>query len=151
MAKVPRTERAPDPGGRRVRVVMFQSRFVHKILSGEKRQTIRRLGKRNPPAVGERLSLRFWTGSPYRSPQSKIANAVVVQVRKIQVDVLLKADECVAIVASNGVLTSEEMQRLAMADGFDGVWQMVAWFRDNHGLPFEGHEIRWRLARKEAA
>lgn len=53
-------------------VLMCQDQFVPKILDGSKLTTIRRIRKRGNPKPGDILSLRRWTGKPYRSKQEEI-------------------------------------------------------------------------------
>ena len=43
-------------------------------------------------------------------------------------------------------LFSERLQA-ARADGFASVHEMAGWFKDQHGLPFDGWLITWRLNR----
>jgi hypothetical protein len=51
-----------------MKVLMFQPRFAPLVEAGTKTQTIRPV-RRRPIVVGDELSLRAWTGLPYRSPQ----------------------------------------------------------------------------------
>ena len=41
-------------------------------------------------------------------------------------------------------LTYEEMNSLALADGFESLWDFLNFFRDTHGKRFEGQLIHWK-------
>lgn len=105
-------------------VIMFQPQFHKAVESGEKRQTIRPPRKR-PIKAGQELSLRAWTGKPYRSAQREIKKAVCQSIEPIRIDETFSDDD--------------EARR----DGFSDAEEMREWFRSTHGLPFSGDRIRW--------
>lgn len=73
-------------------VVLFQRRFAPLVESGAKLQTIRLPRKRTIHA-GDTLSLRTWTGAPYRSKQRPLRTATCTAVRPIVIDSYWNDDE----------------------------------------------------------
>ena len=114
--------------------------FIDKILSGEKRQTIRRASpKWKNVKVGDKLTL--YTG--LRTKQCrKLGEAVVESVGKVA---FYKAGLIGAITRDGEFwLTEDEVDELVMRDGFDDAhdfWQ----FFDAHypERPIEMRVIRW--------
>jgi len=115
-------------------VLMCQPRFAPRVRDGTKTQTDRPPRKR-PVKVGDRLSLRMWTGRPYRSKQQVLREAVCVGVDPVRI-------------ATNGIARGEFFFSLphafARADGFADWPDMRDWFQVTHGLPFEGVVISWK-------
>ncbi len=136
-------------------VLMFQPRFAPKVQSGAKTQTIRPERKR-PIKVGDRLSLRRWTGLPYRTPQQVLQEAVVLSVKPVKLTVTTKTfwdgESCVSLFIriADTLLMESQMDLFAKADGFASVAEMSLWFMANHELrpsrPFTGICIKWKLA-----
>lgn len=89
------------------------------------------------PKPGDTLSLRWWSGKPYRSKQRVICEATVTRV-----DRCLIADG--ALYIDEKMLTVEECNAFARADGFPNANDLWDWFRDTHGLPFMGIVIYWQ-------
>lgn len=117
-------------------VRMFKPRFAALVEAGTKTQTVRPTPARMPKA-GDKLSLRMWTGKPYRSKQRELRAATVLHVAKIKLDGLN--------MWFDGVLASDHKQRVfAIADGFSSAGEMRDWFENEHGLPFEGVVILWQ-------
>lgn len=119
-------------------VRMFKPRFAALVETGEKLQTVRPAPKRTLKA-GDRISLRCWTGAPYRSKQRVLREAVIVGV-----------DHCE--ITETGVIVNsyaEPCDDFARADGFRDFFELADWFRETHGLPFEGVVIRWQNGRDE--
>lgn len=113
-----------------MRVLMFQDRFAEKVRDGSKPHTIRKTARCKP---GDVLSLRRWTGKPYRSKQETIREAVCTAVRAVTIwpfDVTV-----------DGRLVPA--QHLAVQDGFRDWEEMRDWFETVHGLPFVGWIIEW--------
>lgn len=114
--------------------IMFQPQFEPMILSGRKPHTIRPTRKR-PLKVGTLLSLRVWTGKPYRSKQREFAKATVEGVDRIRITR--------KTIRRNGSrLNNYEMGELAWKDGFRSLEDLQFWFENTHGLPFTG-ELIW--------
>jgi hypothetical protein len=113
-----------------MRVILFQDRFADKVRNGDKFQTIRQSAR---CTGGDTLSLRRWTGKPYRSKQEILRTAKCSYTIPVQI-------------SERGVWSpSGEMDRAAAAwaDGFDCWEDMLAWFKETHGLPFVGDLIVW--------
>lgn len=110
----------------------FQKRFALKVESREKRQTIRPKGKRRHARPGDALQL--YTGMRTKG------------CRKL-LDATCKAAEPVVINPSGEIYISEGLVTnpivTAKRDGFETVEEFIAFFRDTHGLPFEGVLVRW--------
>ena len=136
------------PGGPQRFVRLFQPRFAELVASGRKLQTIRPLPKRIP-FPGDHLSLRTWTGLPYRSPQRVLLDTTLASIQpvRIQDDGIYKAPEPGSLLHAIGVpiirLHGESADRFAVADGFDHWPAMHAWFQAEHGLPFDGVLLTW--------
>lgn len=117
-------------------VRLFQPRFAALVEAGAKTQTVRRKPKRLP-AAGDTISLRCWTGLPYRSKQRILRTATIAEV----MDVQIYGD---SIRLGERRLSASEREDFARADGFRDFAQLAAWFRQTHDLPFEGILIRWQ-------
>lgn len=116
--------------------ILFQKRFVAPLLAGTKRQTIRPHRKR-PIRIGDRLSLRHWGDTAYRSPQVEILAVEVIGVLPIEVYPS-------GIRVGGGELQSqkEELDAFARNDGFPSWAEMLCYFQfGGYGLPFEGDLI----------
>ncbi len=93
------------------------------------------------PKAGDRISLREWTGKPYRSKQRVLREAIISEVQSIWfngVTILLDDPK-----GENGLLPRAVEEAFARADGFENLKAMSDWFEANHGLPFEGIVIKW--------
>lgn len=70
-------------------VRMFKEQFAPLVKSGTKRQTVR-----PTPAVmpreGDTISLRKWSGKPYRSKQIKLREGKITKVERITIDLFVK-------------------------------------------------------------
>lgn len=118
-------------------VLSFQQRFVAAIQSGAKRQTVRSRRRRHPLEPGQLVSLRYWSGVPYRSPQTEIGTARLLSVD----DVII--DRSNVIVGGAKVISLSEF---AIADGFASATDLEAWFAENGDeLPFRGILIKWEM------
>jgi hypothetical protein len=116
-------------------VRMFKPRFAVMVENGTKLQTVRPRPKRMPKA-GDTISLRCWTGLPYRSKQRVLRESIIAAVRTIEID-------SYAITIDGVRLHHQGEEEFAMADGFNSPGEMTAWFRDTHGLPFVGIVLYW--------
>ncbi len=120
-------------------VRMFKSQFAPLVLSGEKCQTVRPTPKRMPKP-GDRISLRMWTGKPYRSKQRVLRESEIAAVQTIT---LCDTGRELLVYVNGHELHPEEINAFAKADGFSGGIEMLNWFESTHGLPFEGVVIKW--------
>jgi len=118
-------------------VIMCQERFVNAIRAGTKRQTIRPPRKRKI-SVGDKLSIRRWTGKPYRSKQEIIRETEAVRVEAIRFGFDYMHFESMWF-------TSVNRDAFARADGFQDFDTMLAWFWKTHGPgEFSGICIYWK-------
>lgn len=118
--------------------LVVKPRFEASILDGTKNTSIRPPRKDGRPRAtpGETLSIRVWTGRPYRSKQRELCQRVVKFVFPVVVQFagITRPDLNGAALVRN---------RIAKDDGFQNWREMRAWFRDMHGLPFKGVLIHW--------
>jgi hypothetical protein len=115
---------------------MFQPQFSEMIQSGRKYHTIRPRRK-IPLRIGQPLSLRVWTGLPYRSKQQEFHSSSVMKVEEITITES-------AIIVGKESLVGEQQDIFAWHDGFEAAAALRDWFVKNHGLPFIGELIYWR-------
>lgn len=124
-------------------MIMFQKRFVSKILSGVKRTTIR---TRARCGVADDLSLRFWEDKPYRSKHVIIREPVTC-LMVIPVRITVHGVALIRGLTLTGIDSEERgMEMLtcfAIREGFDSWTDLVEWFQSAHGLPYEGELIHW--------
>ena len=119
-------------------VIMFEPQFHDAIRAGTKRTTIRPRRKRKFKKA-EALSLRGWSGRPYGSKQFVVAEATYFHDEPITV-------EETGITIDGKSVYPGDLERIAQDDGFKNWPEMLAWFRDTHGLPFSGGDlIHWNL------
>lgn len=136
----------------------FMKQFAGAVESGEKRQTIRAFRKDGRDVkAGDKLYL--YTGMRTKGCR-KLGEAVCVSVSRLQllsrhaasgnVNLLYGAPakrsgfDRFFIASSKGHGNSRgRFTRLAKADGFSDIDEMVSWFEKTHGLPFEGLLIKW--------
>jgi len=119
--------------GRKMRVILFQPRFAKIVKEGTKRQTIRREARCK---AGDKLSLRQWAGKPRRkgSRQVVLGEATCTSVTPVRMAVIG--------ITIMGIFHPSP-DYLAHADGFENFAEMLSWFGERYGLPFEGWLIRW--------
>lgn len=130
-------------------VLMCKPEFEPLILSGQKIHTIRPQRKR-PVKWHDEISLRVWTGKPYRSKQREFFKGRVERCQGIEIHhdgVDLKP----GTIGHWWMPEFTEIGRfglhlLARNDGFPDWRTMKAWFEKTHGLAtaFEGTLIGWK-------
>ena len=120
--------------------------FIDKILSGEKRQTIRRASpKWANVKAGDKLTL--YTG--LRTKQCrKLGEAVVESITPIEINTRRcpkTTDALFGRICVEGIqLKASEAIKLAEADGFDEGIGFLGFFHDHYGEHFVGNIIKWR-------
>lgn len=127
-----------------MRVILFQRQFVELLLSGKKKTTIRRgdmagAAKRWP--LGCPVSLRFWSGTPYHSPQVEFAQAEVCGVDFVRLNIPTRG------FYFNGrpIISDRFLDLHAQLDGFRNFAELVVWFEQNHGLvDFQGVRAQFK-------
>ena len=122
-----------------MKVIMFQTRFAGKVACGEKLQTIR-AARKVPIRKCDELSLRAWTGLPYRSQQRVLKECSCQRVAVVK----LEQTPWEFIITVDGeYLPLEHFDRFARRDGFEDIQELIAWFEATHGFPFVGQLICW--------
>lgn len=115
----------------------FQSRFADAVASGRKTQTVRAPWKDGRIPFREGKHLQLYTGM--RTKQCRrLGDAICTGVSVVRIDhwTMQINSYQQSIPAAN---------RFAVDDGFENFDQMVTWFRETHGIPFNGYLIKWRL------
>jgi len=120
-------------------VIMFQNRFAELVRVGAKRQTIRKRRKRRIHPKDD-LSLRRWTGLPYRSKQETLRLTQCSSVHPIRMSVFRGE---LRVRVNDRRLDEVQVVALAQADGFKTTAEMKEWFETNHSFPFDGDLICW--------
>lgn len=112
----------------------FKARFAAKVESGEKRQTIRKIRKRNNASPGKALQL--YTGQRTRNCR-KLLDTTCKLVFPIQI-----FDK--NLIRLEGVSYGRRrVEQIARNDGFETVEEFIEFFQEHYGLPFEGLLITW--------
>jgi hypothetical protein len=127
---------APKERPPRQFVRMFKPQFARLVESGAKQQTVRPMPMRMPQP-GDVVSLREWTGKPYRSKQRELRRTWITAVQRIAITPHGMSLDGMAVASEEG------RERFAQADGFSGWKEMLAWFEAEHGVPFDGIVIYW--------
>lgn len=127
-----------------IRNINFMPRFADAVQLGKKRQTIRKRGKLKPPRIGD--SLMLYSG--LRTKQCRrLRGAVCVDVQQISISCAQRQvqmpRELINGVMAWHLLDADEVEALAMADGFSGSEEFFVWFSAMHGDTFSGYLIRW--------
>jgi len=114
--------------------INFKKQFISLIESGKKKQTIRLLRKRKIK-VGDPLYL--YTGQRTKYCR-KIREVICKSVDEIKINY-----KGVYINKKMTYYCLEHLDIFAILDGFTDWTEMIKWFEDTHGLPFEGILIKW--------
>lgn len=118
--------------------------FIDKILSGEKRQTIRKAGKKwENVKVGDKLTL--YTGLRTKDCR-KLGEAEVESIDNIDIESSLRVFSRIRI--NDKYLLIREMRELALNDGFSTIDAFLEFFQDHYGEHFNGKIIKWKNFRK---
>jgi len=112
----------------------FQSRFAEAVISGQKRQTIRR-PRKQPIRPGDTLYL--FSGMRARDCRR------LGTVRCTGVARIVLTDDGIDVDGKRQ--SADARSAMARADGFQTFSDMAAWFKPRYGLPFEGVLIRWSV------
>lgn len=112
----------------------FKKQFMAAVLTGTKSQTIR-APRKQPIKAGDKLHL--FTGMRTKGCM-RLRVTTCTRVGSVEIH----ANGQIAL--GNSYLSTRQMEAFAKADGFGSTEEMVAWFREVHGLPFKGQLIEWR-------
>lgn len=122
-----------------MRVILFQPQFAELVRAGTKTQTIRKTARCTP---GDTLSLRRWTGKPYRTKQETLRTVTCTAVRNVRIGEPWPD----GLVIDGVEMPTRDRASVARQDGFRCMTEMLDWFDEVHGLPFEGVLIEWSNA-----
>lgn len=118
-------------------VVTFKNHFEQPILAGVKDCTIRARRKDGKARAreGEMISLRVWSGAPYRSKQREFAQRTVKFIFPVRVNWsgIRRADTHVSL----------DRSKMAKALGFQNWIEARKWYEAAHGLPFDGELLHF--------
>jgi hypothetical protein len=126
-------------------VKTFKDQFAPLVREGIKNQTVRPVPKRpqDIPKAGDVISLRRWTGKPYRSKQEVLRESIVTAVQPVRIHEGGAGSRCHPWSEWIDWAHVEDLNDFAKADGFASFEEMRAWFTEQHGLPFEGMTTYW--------
>lgn len=128
-----------------MKVYMFKPQFAQLVHKRKKRTTIRPKRK-HPTKIGDVLSLREWTGKPYRSQQRTLTpNTFCIATHDVSMhEEPFSGGGVYFVFELDGKTQSiPEVEAIAKDDGFKDGFEMWKWFKETHGLPFRGDLIRW--------
>lgn len=125
-------------------VRLFKPEFAPLVESGAKTRTVRPTPKRMP-RLGDLISLRCWTGKPYRSKQRVLREAVITAFGRIHITQFgISHVGPILRDSLNTPATYQYYNEFARADGFKDFDEMRDWFEREHSLPFSGIMIFWK-------
>lgn len=111
----------------------FKEQFAEKVRDGSKCQTVR--GHRTRHArPGE--AIQIYTGMRTKQCEKLIADPTCEFTCKIYID-----DSEIKLAEFS--LDPNAKEKFAIADGFANYAEFLAFFKEVHGLPFEGVLIKW--------
>ena len=111
----------------------FKPQFAPLVESGQKCQTIRGNRKRHALPRGQ---VQLYTGM--RTKQCRhLRTATCLSVEPIRIEPVN------SVTLAGQQLNQQQVNDLAIADGFASADEFVQFFQDNYGLPFEGVLIKW--------
>ena len=116
----------------------FQKQFVPNLLDGSKTQTIRAVGKRRHVREGE--TIQIYTGQRTQHCQ-KLFETKCTGVHAI--DMYIDSEGVFNIEVDSMPLELNEIEQLAVDDGFDEMDGLIRFFQSTHGFPFQGVLIQW--------
>lgn len=123
----------------------FKKEFAPLVESGQKRQTIRAIGKRRHARPGDRLQL--YTGQRTKVCRKLILpDPVCISVHAVYMFKIIerRRDKHAYQLYLDGELISwHEVPEIANADGFENSTEFFNFFEDVHGMPFRGVLIKW--------
>lgn len=114
--------------------------FADKILSGEKRQTIRKASpKWSGVEVGDELTL--YTGLRTKNCR-KLGKAEVESIKDIRIET--RKGEYWEVYINNKPICATDIYALSKADGFELMDDFLRFFHDHYGTNFKGKIIKWK-------
>ena len=121
----------------------FKTQFADDVAFGIKRQTVRahRKDGRAHAKIGD--TIKLYTGMRTKACRLLATSTVyrVASVRIEAVEMFINGHRLPMTIHDRDCEQTDN--EFAVADGFKGFTEMADWFRDTHGLPFEGVVIYW--------
>lgn len=129
-----------------MRTILFARQFAPLVFTGWKNCTIRRHRYDRPVSVGERMSLRAWSGLPYRSKQVRIRDITVMSVEDLSIYWCTEWDGSHTLDVRIGRQKIDwfTLERIAKEDGFPSTVAFLKWFVPTENSFFCGRIIRWQ-------
>jgi hypothetical protein len=124
----------------------FMARFATLVESGEKRQTIRQTDKGAKPGDTAYLYTGQRTKQCRKLGEGRITAVLEILISRFDDGIFFA--RVMQINETQVWLVGKELDSLAIADGFSGGEEMVAWFEKQYGLPFFGYLHEWKLLDK---
>lgn len=124
----------------------FSSRFVPSVESGLKTQTIRRWDR----GARRGATAYLYTGQRTKACR-KLGKGIVIDVLPIEIG-RHASGEPYAVITESGKqihLAHNDLDALAVDDGFETGEEMAEWFAAQHKLPFYGFLHLWKLLPKD--
>lgn len=122
----------------------FKKRFAADVEAGRKLQTLRSPRRDGRPHATIGCRLYLYTGMRTKGCR-KLGEGLCTKTSHVVITDALAGSRILV----NGSRVIEE-DAFARADGFADSGALLEWFREEHGLPFEGSLIQWKLDRKES-
>lgn len=122
----------------------FKKEFARAVETGEKRQTVRAHRKDGRPHCKQGDTIKLYTGMRTKSCRL-LAEATVLSIKPVRIEATemwLDGQRLHASIFSRDQFDPTDNE-FAQADGFTSFMDLSDWFRQVHGLPFEGVVIRW--------
>ena len=121
-------------------VYLFKPQFAPLVEAGTKLQTVRPLRKRMPKA-GDALSLRTWTGLPYRSKQRVLRETECIGVGFVDIEIT----RGLRFACESDWATTACREQFARNDGFSGWDELLMWFVATYNVTtFTGFVTYWQ-------
>jgi hypothetical protein len=118
----------------------FKPQFAEAVEQGRKRTTIRAWG----PLRGAQRGMTAYLYTGMRTKQCrKLGTGLIVSVRSIKIS-RARANGFVVEV-DGSLLNRQEIDKLALDDGFANVLELIKFFNFNYAFPFEGFIHQWEL------
>ena len=118
--------------------ISFKKQFEDVVTFGDKRQTIRPIRK-YPIKAGDTLQLYVGMRTSNCRKLKEVTCRSVCDIKVTRHHTYNHAE----IWLSGRLLAEKERQELALTDGFDSVEELLKFFEEVYGLPFNGVLIKW--------
>jgi len=121
-------------------LAMLDKNYAKRTGVKPKSTTIRATRKR-PIRKGDKLFLFSGLRTKYCQ---RLGMVICLKTEKIEIREiihLLSFSSEIMFKLDGDAISMQQLQKVAMADGFASGLELIDWFKKNHGLPFEGQRI----------